>query len=82
MMLSIYTETEQRGSSETAVKIYAEGICVYVHPLNRFCVFDFGGFRDSFTEREIEKRAKRKGGDKNEQGKASGPGKQSTGERE
>lgn len=66
MMLSIYTETEQRGTGKTAVKIYAEGTCIYVHPLNRFAVFDFGGFRESFTEREIEKRAKRTGGDQHE----------------
>lgn len=66
MMLSIYTEIEQRGSSKIAVKIYADGTCVYVHPLNRFCVFDFGEFRESFTEREIEKRAKRTGGDQHE----------------
>ena len=66
MRLSISSHEETRGRQKVFIKDYAEGTVIYIHPKNRFVVFDFGGFRESFTEREIEKRAKRTGGDQHE----------------
>lgn len=42
MRLSISSHEETRGRQKVFIKDYAEGTVIYIHPKNRFVVFDFG----------------------------------------
>lgn len=46
-------EVRVGGKKKEFVPVYADGRCVYIHPKNRFAVFDFGTFRQCFTFQEI-----------------------------
>lgn len=49
MRLSVSSHEETRGRQKFSVKDYAEGTVIYIHPKNRFVVFDFGWFRESIS---------------------------------
>lgn len=53
MNLPVGMQEENDGRKKTRKKIYAVGTCVYIHPKNRFALFDFGNFRQCFTENDI-----------------------------
>ena len=60
MRLSISSHEETRGRQKVFIKDYAEGAVIYIHPKNRFVVFDFGWFRESISPAEIPSRMERK----------------------
>lgn len=60
MRLSISSHEETRSRQKFSVKDYAEGTVIYIHPKNRFVVFDFGWFRESISPAEIPSRMERK----------------------
>lgn len=60
MRLSVSSHEETRGRQKFSVKDYAEGTVIYIHPKNRFVVFDFGWFRESISPEEIPHRMERK----------------------
>lgn len=60
LSLSIACHEENRGRSKVFVKEYAEGTVIYIHPQNRYVVFDFGWFRESIRPEEIPGRMERK----------------------
>ena len=59
MRLSISSHEETRGRQKFFIKDYAEGTVIYIHPKNRFVVFDFGWFRESIIPAEITNRMER-----------------------
>ena len=59
MRLSVSSHEETRGRQKISVKDYAEGTVIYIHPKNRFVVFDFGWFRESISPAEIPHRMER-----------------------
>ena len=59
LSLSIVCHEENRGHSKVFVKEYAVGTVIYIHPKNRFVVFDFGWFRESISPAEVPNRMER-----------------------
>ena len=59
LSLSIACHEENRGRSKVFIKEYAVGTVIYIHPKNRFVVFDFGWFRESISPAEIPNRMER-----------------------
>lgn len=59
MRLSVSSHEETRGRQRFSVKDYAEGTVIYIHPKNRFVVFDFDWFRESISPGEIPHRMER-----------------------
>lgn len=58
--LSVCSHEETIGRKKVFVKDYAEGTVIYIHPKNRFVVFDFGWCRESIRPEDIEGRMERK----------------------
>lgn len=50
--VTLYVESQEDRKKKTKVRVAAA--CIYVHPLNRFAVFDFGWGRECFTEKQLE----------------------------
>lgn len=50
----ITLSVESKEDKKKKTKVRAAAVCIYVHPLNRFAVFDFGWGRECFTEKQLE----------------------------
>lgn len=50
--VTLSVESQEDGKKKTKVRTAA--VCIYVHPKNRFALFDFGWGRECFTEKQLE----------------------------
>ena len=50
----ITRSVESQEDRKKKTKVRTAAVCIYVHPLNRFAVFDFGWGRECFTERQLK----------------------------
>lgn len=49
--VTISVGTQEDGKKRE--KVQGAATCVYIHPKRRFAVFDFGWYRESFTEAQL-----------------------------